>query len=343
MNRRQRPGFMPARLARLCSEAIERLDLRLDGRNVLTEAANGAYAVTPVLAALAGADKVVAVGADTRYGSFADSRAEVEDLAKRLGVMQRIEIVDTLRSDHWRAADVVTNSGHVRPIDAHRVDLLKPTAVIPTMYEAWELRESDIDLAACRKKGIAVAGTNERHQSIDVFSFLGMMAVHQLHEAGVAVYRSRIALLVDNDFGPYIREPLLQSGAQVLEGRRPEDLPEDIGDLDAVLCALAPRESGPVLGPADADRFAKRSPTAVICQYWGDIDRPAFERNAFDLWPESEPGRGHMGVLPSEIGPEPIVRLQAGGLKVAEVLLIPSAQRSDDDLQYLLWITLESQ
>ena len=27
-----------------------------------------------------------------------------------------------------------------------------------------------------------------------------------------------------------------------------------------------------------------------------------------------------MGVLPSAVGPEPIVRLQAGGLKVAEVL-----------------------
>ena len=27
-----------------------------------------------------------------------------------------------------------------------------------------------------------------------------------------------------------------------------------------------------------------------------------------------------MGILPSDVGPEPIVRLQAGGLKAAEIL-----------------------
>ena len=36
-------------------------------------------------------------------------------------------------------ADVVTNSGHVRPIDAETVAWMKPTAVVPLMYEAWEL------------------------------------------------------------------------------------------------------------------------------------------------------------------------------------------------------------
>ena len=29
---------------------------------------------------------------------------------------------------------------------------------------------------------------------------------------------------------------------------------------------------------------------------------------------------GHMGIIPSEIGPDPVVRLQAGGLKVAQLL-----------------------
>jgi hypothetical protein len=38
-----------------------------------------------------------------------------------------------------------------------------------------------------------------------------------------------------------------------------------------------------------------------------------------------------MGVLPSAVGPDPIVRLQTGGLKVAEVLLRPADRRTARD------------
>ena len=50
--------------------AIERCQLDLAGQVVLTEAATGAYAVTPVLAALAGA-QVYALAAATRYATHA--------------------------------------------------------------------------------------------------------------------------------------------------------------------------------------------------------------------------------------------------------------------------------
>jgi hypothetical protein len=42
-----------------------------------------------------------------------------------------------------------------------------------------------------------------------------------------------------------------------------------------------------------------------------------------------------MGVLPSAVGPEAVVRLQAGGLKVGEVLLRPDAQRSEFDRSFV--------
>jgi hypothetical protein len=42
-----------------------------------------------------------------------------------------------------------------------------------------------------------------------------------------------------------------------------------------------------------------------------------------------------MGVLPSRVGPEPIVRLQAGGLKVAQVLRMAEDLRSPEDLEFV--------
>jgi len=41
------------------------------------------------------------------------------------------------------------------------------------------------------------------------------------------------------------------------------------------------------------------------------------------------------GVLPSAVGPEPIVRLQTGGLKVASVLRMDESDRSPADVEYL--------
>ena len=44
---------------------------------------------------------------------------------------------------------------------------------------------------------------------------------------------------------------------------------------------------------------------------------------------------GHMGVLPSAVGPEAIVRLQTGGLKVGEVLASGLDNASAADLAFI--------
>ena len=148
------------------------------------------------------------------------------------------------------SADIVTNSGRIRPIDAETVGHMKPSAVIPLMYESWEYRAADVDLEACRTRGILVGGTNERHPAVDVFSFLGQMALLQLHEAGIAVRGSRILLLCDNAFAPFIEHDLKAAGADVTRARTlvAEVIP---AECDAVLLALQPRRA-PDLDADDA-------------------------------------------------------------------------------------------
>ena len=50
---------------------VEALQLNLKGKTVLTEAASGAYIVTPLIAAIAGA-RVFAFSKTTRYGTVED-------------------------------------------------------------------------------------------------------------------------------------------------------------------------------------------------------------------------------------------------------------------------------
>lgn len=327
------PGLNPVRLVHLMQGAVTECGLDLSDAVVLTEAASGPYIVTPVLAAMAGARQVFALTRTTSHGTVEQIHLETMDLARRAGVEERISVITKKSREIVGMADVVTNSGHVRPIDAEMVSWMRPTAVLPLMYEAWEFRPGDLDLAACRERGIQVAGTNERHPAVDVFSFLGVMAIKLLLEAGVSVYRSRILLLCDNDFRDYIRRALVAAGASVQTGEGVDEIRLAEG-VDAILLALDPQKNPPLAGQ-EAQLIAECLPGTVVAQFWGDVDRNALAAAGIPLWPPHSVPPGHMGILPSAVGPEPVVRLQAGGLKVGEVLRRPEGQRTGDDRSFL--------
>jgi hypothetical protein len=329
----RRPGLDPRRLVRLMLDAVGELDIDVAGRVVVTEAATGAYGVTPVIAALAGAREVCAVARHSRFGTAEQVLVHTQDLAITAGVDDRINVVLTKEAAPLDDADIVTNSGHLRPLDASTVDRMKPGAAIPLMYEAWELRPEDVDLKACRRRGVRVAGTNERHPAVDVFCCLGLMAVKLLTDAGVAVCSSRLLLLCDNPFRTYLERGLIAAGAEVVVRERLGGSPID-ERCDAVVVALRPT-ARPVVGAGDAELLAGRAPGAVLAQFWGDVDRDGLLSAGVPVWPATPPAPGHMGILPSAVGPEPVVRLQAGGLKVGEVLSRDPARRSMADLDYL--------
>ncbi len=326
-----RPGFSPARFRSLIREAVLRTGLDLRGLTVLTEAATGAYGATAVIAATAGA-KVHALARPSRYGSVDDIRDWVGALAEAGCVGDRISIMEAVPPDLWAEADIVTNSGHLRPITAEAVEAMRPDAVIALMFEAWEFRDADLDLAACRRRGIRVAGINERHESVDVFSFLGVTCVKMLFDAGISVYGNRIALLCDNDFGPFIMRGLAGLGARVQVFDSVRNLPQE--PWHAVICALRPGRT-PRLGPAEAKRLARVAPEAVVVQFWGDIDRAAIARAGLSVWPEREPAPGHMAGLLDETGPEAVVRLQAGGILAAQRVFRGEVRAGDSVAQLL--------
>lgn len=328
-----RPGLNPHRLVSLMRQTIDSCDLQLQNAIVLTEAATGAYAVTPVVAAMAGAEKVFAITRSSRYGTIEQVKALTEQLADIAGVSGRIEFITEKTPDIVAQADIITNSGHVRPINTEMIGWMKATAVIGLMYEAWEFRPEDVDLIACRLKGIQVAGVNERHPAVDVFSFLGIMAVKLLLDAGIAVYKSNILLLCDNPFRSFIERGLVQAGATVESVDSLATAPTD-KIYDGILVALQPRLE-PILRAKDAAIIGKYWPGTLVAQYWGDIQRSAFVSRNIPLTPEIEPKPGHMGILPSAVGPEPIVRLQTGGLKAAEVMWRHSLQSQDSGWEFV--------
>jgi hypothetical protein len=261
---------------------------------------------------------VWALAENTRYATGPELEKAVLDLAQRADVTSQVQLVREKTPEVIGTADIVTNSGQVRPIDAAMVAQMKPTAVIPLMYESWEYREADVDLDACHVRNLLVAGTNENHPFVDFHAIIGAMAIRQLHDAGVAVYGYRILLLCDNPFGPIIVQSLKGSGADVMKTSQLTAAALRI-PYDAVLVALRP-SNRIRLGAADTQLLRDQAPGTVVIHFWGDSDYAALTAAGIPVWPAEPPLAGHMGILPSALGPGPVIRLQAGGLKVGELL-----------------------
>jgi acetyltransferase-like isoleucine patch superfamily enzyme len=308
-------GFSIVRQVALMHRAIADTGLNLSELAILTEAATGAYGVTAIIAALAGAKKVYALARASRYGSAAQATDWVLQLARTAGIAERINIIESLPADVLGDVDIVTNSGHLRPLTAVLIDQLPSSAVIALMFEAWEFRPEDIDLEACKRRSIPVVGINERHKAVDVFSFLGALCANQLHDCGIAVCRNRMALVCDNPFAESMMRGLSGLGADVELFSKVEAV--RLGEWDAVIIALRPTRE-PRIGHPEARHLAEAAPEAVIVQFWGDVNREATASHGLNVWPLEPPPLGHMAVLLSEIGPEPVIRLQAGGLRAAE-------------------------
>ncbi|WP_299359642.1 hypothetical protein [uncultured Paracoccus sp.] len=298
---------------------INALGLDLSGLTVITEAATGFYSCTASIAAMAGAAHVHAVARDTRrYGTFEDAASATLSLAKAAGVADRVTVSRAVEPRMLTECDILTNSGHLRPISAEMIAHLPDHAVIALMFEAWEFRDADLDLLACRKRGIRVAGVNERHPQVGVFPFLGPLCVRLLSDAGLALRGARISLLCDNPFAPFIEQGLTRAGASVAINPSERDRVDQ--EPDAVVVALDPSRNSP-LAEKELSALAGSGREVLLAQFWGDVDREA-ARHVWPgpVWPPSAPPQGHMAVLLSELGHEPVVRLQAGGLRAAEIV-----------------------
>lgn len=305
---------------------------------MFTEAASRAYASTPVLAALAGAE-VHAFARDSRYGTAQDCVKEVIALAEKLNVKERIHFHFEKNEMPWEGATIVTNSGALRPLDNALLTRVSDTCRIPLMFESWEFRSEDLDLDCCKARGIRVAGTNERHPQVDVFGYLGDMVVRLIQDAKHTPYRNKFIIVSNNDFTPYLCQPLvhMSAGVGVYSPRAYKEKIEELGAtyLGDWNCKEIPSEwraasaviytgspfSENLWGTFSLLNFNiwKTLSSPLLLRFAGDVSEADLFQNEINFHPENVPA-GHMGILPSAIGWDPIIRLQAGSLKVAELM-----------------------
>jgi hypothetical protein len=324
------PGPQTVRLIR---RAIESTRLDLKGLRVLTEASVGYRRITPVLAALAGADEVYAVGRDTVAASRKEAEEQTAYFAELARVGARIKLLSTRLQAPLDTVDIVTDLPGVRPIDESIVRNVAGTAAVTLMHGVANWRGGDVDVATCRRHGVAVAGLDEEAVGLHRYPPLAVLAA--LLDLGVEVAGSTVIVAGDGPSGAYIVQALARLGARVLVAA-----PETAGRIglyggektgetlaDEAVAGRLPEADALVLCPADADerrigpgaptdaaRLAAAAPHLAVVGVDAESDLRALGAAGLRCRPAGGPG----GIF--DLLPQAVVAQHAAGLKVAEVM-----------------------
>jgi hypothetical protein len=329
--------------------------LDLTGVRVYTEAATRSYSMSAGLAALAGAATVHCVGKTTRYGSAQQAIDETRDFARFMGVdLQRITFSEGHEPGALEQADLVTNSAPLRPLNAQIVRHLHVGTVISLMYEPWEWRDGDIDLAAAKQAGVWVVGVNENHPAVSCYPSVGMLALKGLFAAGVEVFTNDVLVVCANPFVSSLLAglaPHCRSIHLLDRGCAGNKLPASVMRLcdqepnqriyDAlVICDLPQADCWNVSDDGESVWPSRGLGSWDTCvQIMGDVRRENYPTVKFV--PEVAPPRAYMGMNPGELGVDLVLRNIIAGLCAgAEMLAV--VRRSGDALASRLKVTNSS-
>jgi hypothetical protein len=317
------------RLRRLIASALERMALDLRGRIILTEAATGYFAVTPIIAALAGASQVLALAKDSRFGAAAEVASTLRQLADAWEVGAAVDVLT--RRDDLRIgeADIVTNLGNVRPIDRDMLGRLKRGAAISLMWETWEFRSSDIDLEECRRLGIPLLGTDEHHPELDTFGYIGPLVLKLLLAGEIEIHRARVVVAGTGEFATRALAYLKSAGceAEAIDTALPgavagEGARMALAGADALV--IADHRSQRLLIGAGGDlapkHLAALNPALAVVHLCGGVDRAALAALGLKLIPDRFAAVGSMSTTTADLGPKPLIDLHAAGLRVGAAL-----------------------
>ncbi len=316
------------RCLKLVNNAITNFNLNLSELIILTEAATGYYQLTPLIAALADAKKVYALTKDSIYGTADSISRNTLDLAERWG-LNNIEVLFNRNDPKIQEANIVTNLGFVRPLNANFLKSLNKNAVIPLMFETWEYRPEDVDLAECRTLNIPILGTNENHPSLNIFKYVGYLVLKLLFEINIEVYQSKILVIGGGEFGKATVNTLSAVGANVsqikpLQGEslNSRDSHKILTDCDAIVCVE--HEDRRVLigknGQITAHELKLLNSSIFLIHIAGNIDEIELKNANIPFCPRSIKRVGYMSVTTDYLGPRPLIDLHTAGLKVGEIM-----------------------
>lgn len=313
------------RAYQLIVKSINQLKLDLTGKTILTEIGSNNYLYTPLIALIAGASKVIAYTKNTLFLDANEVALKAKLFKEHFDIQGELEFrIDTINYDDFKIADVITNSGFLRPLNESCLQYTKNGVVIPVMYEAWEIRKEDVDVEYCKKSNIKLAGTWENHPDIKVFSGIGPLSVKLAQEAGYEVYQNNIIVWSDDHFGEEAEKCFLSFGAEnVIVTNDVEVLYKNVGNADFIFICDYDEKRDYFGNNAflDLNKMLQINPSIGVVHLYGNIDYRHLCENGVNVYPKIDGHAMKMTKTLGYLGLIPIINLQVAGFKVAECLI----------------------
>lgn len=326
---------------KIIKNSISKINLDLTDLIILTEAATGNWISTPLIASFANAKQVICISKDTKYGKSFDIQKNFKQITSYFDIADKIHVFDKLDSNLISKADIVTNSGHVRPIDRKFIDAMKKTAVITLMWEPWEFRSNELDLSYCWNKGISILGVNEDNNILNVMRYTGKNILKIFLNHNISINNKKIILvgenrsifpmisfLIKNGAVIYIVSSTLKNQLQKLgikiigEKLSESKLSQFLKICDIILINSAPIHSDVIGGKKglSISKLQSLNPNVIIVVYFGAVDYQQIKKHKINCYPNNEVKQGYMPWTLDFLGPQPTIELNCLGLKVGEIL-----------------------
>jgi hypothetical protein len=330
--------FQIKRIYKLIYEYINRFKIELKDLVVFTEVGSDYYLFTPIICSLAGAQKVFAITRDSRWGKAADIEKQLFAHAEERQCESPIQMIRKKSKTVISKCDIVMNSGFVRPIDEQMISWMKPTAVVPLMWETWESCEGDIDLQECRNKGILVMGTHE-HTVLDRAPNNGYLAMQLLAAQKIEIHKNRIFVFasghpadginrvfcdnhVDYRWTTFDKHIQNEYRKYFIAPNEKDLIIEYIAAADALVC-YEHVHNQPIIGTGgvlEPEELKEVNPDVLFVYISGKINYDRMKDLNIAIYPDIKQKFGKMTVGTYELGPRSPLELNCAGIKVGEAM-----------------------
>ena len=315
---------------KIIKRGINFFNLDLTNLVVYTELGSNDYLFTPIIASLANAKKVYGKVIDSNFGRKDNLISKFKKIQSLNNFPDTIEFVrDNQGLDE---ADIVTNSGFVRPIDKKKIDLMKKTAVIPLMWETWEFRPSEIDFIHARNKGILILGTYEDF----LYTNNGFLVTKLLFEQGLGVYKDNILVISSGRIGDsisnffkntYVKHDRITLDKKISKKENKfiiskKNAMKKIFSYDALIIAEHYNNADILSnnGIFNCNKLKSENPNVKIIHICGNINLNDVMKSKLSIFPKKVAPFGFMSVGAAHLDSHAVLELNIAGLRVGEIM-----------------------
>lgn len=305
------------------NEAVGALNLNLAGLTILTEAASNIFVVAPLIALAGQAKKVYALCQSSQYGKFKTIAKNTYRMAQKMGLeIPRLSVITKNKFKAHKEINIITNLGHVRPLDKKVLPLFQRGTVISYMCEDWEYRRHDLDLKLCQKYNLPVFGINEEHAQVNCFREAGLIPLKLIFESKISLFDARIAIISRDKFGQKISDSLKHFTKNIiLLNNFNQKFLNQLDNLDLLIVAeyLYPKTIIGSRGIIRPKILKQKSPYLKIIQFCGHNNLKDIQKTGISVYPNLELGPQRMFQTLGDISYKSVIRLYTAGLKVGEI------------------------